>query len=190
MNYLRSKVNRYDYIEYLVFDGEVEGRNWSLVKRVYVDEVDGWYIDKFHYFLRIDMSEYSESYNRLFQSVDSKSRAGLMSIDFPGFKRIQFWMNNQSPGLWENGFNPNIWLEGEIKAYADEADVIRDIAQTGIDPENPRFALSMAENAVNRIRPLIEVLARLHPAGTPYVHWWGVEDQPKKPAPVRLGEFS
>lgn len=186
LNY-RSAVARYglDYSEKLVLDGQVRGRNWSLVERTWRRDAK-WHGGKFQYYLRVDLSEYYDNYDKLFYKTSSDDMAAMLTFSLPVIGLVRFGVHNQSPGLWENGFNPNIWLDGRIQAYADEADKLRAVVSTGFDPEDPRFFLSVANETVGKAGEFIGRLAEPGPAGTPYVHWWGTEEPPppRKPKPL------
>ena len=186
LNYC-SAVARYglDYSEKLVLDGQVRRRNWSLVERTWHRDAK-WHGGKFQYYLRVDLSEYYDNYDKLLYKTSSGDIAAMLTFSLPVIGLVRFGVHNQSPGLWENGFNPNIWLDGRIQTYADEESRLRAVVSTGFDPENPRFFLSVANETVGKAGEFIDRLAELGPAGTPYVHWWGNEEPPprRKPKPL------
>ena len=186
LNY-RSALARYgyDYSERLVLDGQARGRNWSLVERTWHRDAK-WHGGKFQYYLRVDLSEYYDNYDKLFYKTSSDDLAAMLMFSLPTIGLVRFGVHNQSPGLWENGFNPNIWLDGRIQTYSDEASRLRAVVSTGFDLEDPRFFLSVANEAIYKAGGFISRLAGLGPAGTPYVHWWGNEEPPppREPKPL------
>lgn len=183
LNY-RSLLSNYgDYSDKLVLDGECEGRNWSLVERTWHRDAE-WRGGKFQYFIRIDLSEYYENYDRLFYGTKYEERAAMLAANLPNVGLVHFGVHNQSPGLWENGFNPNLWLDGRIQTHRDEESKLRAIISTGFDPEDPKFFLSIAKIAIDKTKPFVDKLAALGPAGTPYKHWWGDETPPPPRKPV------
>lgn len=186
LNY-RSAAARYglDYSEKLIFDGQVRGRNWSLVERTWHRDAK-WHGGKFQYYLRVDLSEYYNNYDRLIHTKTYDELAPLLAVSLPVIGLVRFGVHNQSPGLWENGFNPNIWLDGRIQTYADEESRLRAVVSTGFDPEDPRFFLAVANEVIDQTRPFVDELAAIGPAGTPYVHWWGNEEPPppREPKPL------
>jgi len=183
LNYLSALAKYGDYSERLVLDGEIGGRNWSLVERTWHRDAK-WRGGKFQYFLRIDLSEYCDNYFKLFHEMPSDDRAAMLAFRLPAIGLVRFSVLNQSPGIWENGFNPNLWLEARIQTYSDEVSKLRAVVSTGFDPEDPRFFLSVADEAISKAGEFIGRLAELGPAGTPYVYWWGTEEPPPPRKPI------
>lgn len=109
---------------------------------------------------------------------------GLLVAHPRGYDLLRFSVNNQSPGLWENGFNPNYWLEAEVGAYADAEDRLRKIIETGRDMRNMNDIGLVVEDSLNEVEPFIKKLAGAAPAEIPYHYWWGVEEPPPPRKPV------
>lgn len=189
LNYLRTAC-RYsnDYKERLVADGELGGRNWSYIERTWLRDVR-WRGGKTHYILRVDVSEHAENYRKLIYDSGwtHDMIAAMLQVPLPGDafpKAARFHVSNQSPGLWENGFNPNYWLEAELGAYRDEEDRLRRIVETGLDLGDSAYLAQAVPAVVENITPFIEVLAAQGRTLTPYHYWWGVEEPPPPRKPV------
>lgn len=186
LNYKRRKSGSYgDYSEELLADGEVNGRNWSFIERIWKRDCS-FRGGKYHYILRIDISEYNESYHKLIYSKGysfNDMRAMLMSCP-SGCDPLYFHVDNQSPGLWENGFNPNYWLETEIGAYASEKDRLMKVIETGRDMRDMNDIGLVVQDSISNLAPFFDLLKKTAPAGVPYHHWWGVEEPPPPRKPI------
>lgn len=186
LNYLHRKTGSYgNYSEELLADGEVGGRNWSLIERTWLRDIS-WHGGKYHYILRIDISEYQKGYHSLVydKKVTFNEVHSLLAAHPRGCDLLRFSVSNQSPGIWENGFNPNYWLEAEIGAYADAEDRLQKIVETGRDMRDMNDIGLVVEDSLNELKPFIEKLAEAAPAEVPYHHWWGVEVPPPPRKPV------
>lgn len=186
LNYRSKKNGVYGlYSEELLVDGEIDGRNWSLIERTYLRDVR-WHGGKYHYILRIDVSEYQKGYQNLIYDKKAafNDMHGLLVAHPRGYDLLRFSVNNQSPGLWENGFNPNYWLEAEVGAYADAEDRLRKIIETGRDMRNMNDIGLVVEDSLNEVKPFIKKLAGAAPAEIPYHYWWGDETPPPPRKPI------
>ena len=186
LNYLRRKSGvSGDYSEELLADGEIDGRNWSFLERVWQRDCS-WHGGKYHYILRIDISEYKEGYDKLSYSKDfSYSDLKALLGNVPENRTMTFFsVRNQSPGLWENGFNPNYWLEAELGAYADNEDRLQKIIETGHDMRDAAGIELVVKDSLDRLGPFLRKLKETMPAGIPYHYWWGVETPPPPRKPV------
>lgn len=186
LNYLRQKTGSYgDYSEELLADGEIDGRNWSLIERVWLRDIP-WHKGKYHYILRIDISEYQHGYNALiYRCGFTVNDIHSLLIAHPdGCDILRFFVNNRSPGLWENGFNPNYWLETEIGKYADAADRLQKIVETGRDMRNMDDIGAIVEDSLKELAPFIGKLKDAAPPGIPYHYWWGTEAPPPQRKPI------
>ena len=186
LNYRRRKTGSYgDYSEELLADGEVGGRNWSLIERTWLRDCR-WRDGKYHYILRIDISEYQEGYSNLIYKKGytfDDMRKSLIAHP-KGCDMLRFSVNNQSPGLWENGFNPNYWLEAEIGKYADASDRMQKIIESGRDLRDMNDIGLIVEDSLNELTPFMEKIRDAAPAGIPYHHWWGIEEPPPPRKPI------
>jgi len=184
-NYIRKNSVCGDFSEELVADGEVYGRNWSLVERVWKRDAK-WHRGKFHYQLRIDISEYNESYHKLIYSEHVKfDDICAMTIAKPrGCDVLHFSICNQSPGIWENGFNPNYWLSSEIGSYKDDEERLLKIVETGRDLRDVKDIGLVVQDVLDETRPFFDLLENTAPPGTPYHYWWGIEKPPPPRKPV------
>ena len=186
LNYKIRKTGNYgDYSEELLADGEVGGRNWSLVERVYTRDAK-FRGGKYHYFLRIDISEYNEGYHKLIYSNRYKfSDLEALLVTKPrGCDVLHFQVWNQSPGIWENGFNPNYWLNAEIGSYKDDEERFRKVVETGCDLRDVNSIGLIVLDVLDEIKPFFDKLEAAAPVGVPYHYWWGDETPPPPRKPV------
>lgn len=186
LNYLYRKSGSYgDYSEELLADGEVCGRNWSFIEHIWKRNI-GFRGGKYHYILRIDISEYKEAYNKIIckPNSDYNDFYASLAVTPRGCSPLRFTVHNQSPGLWENGFNPNYWLEAEIYSYKNEEERLRKVIETGVDMRDINDIGLIVRDVLDRIRPTLDMLRDAAPAGIPYHHWWGVEEPPPPRKPI------
>lgn len=186
LNYLYRKSGSYgDYSEELLADGEVCGRNWSLIERTWKRDIS-FRGGKYHYILRIDISEYKEAYNKIIckPKFNYNDFYASLVVTPRGCSSLRFAVHNQSPGLWENGFNPNYWLEAEMGSYMNDEERLRKVVETGIDMHDINDIGLIVRDVLDRIRPTLDMLKDAAPVGIPYKHWWGDETPPPPRKPV------
>ena len=186
LNYRHKKNGVYGlYSEELLTDGEIDGRNWSLIERTYLRDTR-WYGGKYQYILRIDISEYQAGYDKIVYKSDfSADKLYAMLTACPrGCDMLRFAIHNQSPGIWENGFNPNYWLEAKIGSYADEAEHLRKIVENGQDMRDMHDIGLVVQDVLDEIKPAMKILEAAAPCGIPYHYWWGIEEPPPPRKPV------
>lgn len=185
LNYLHRKSGVYgDYSEELLADGEVCGRNWSFIEREWKRGIS-FRGGKYNYILRIDISEYREAYNKIYKSrLDYNAFYASLAVTPRGYGPLRFAVSNQSPGIWENGFNPNYWLEAKLRSYKDEEERLRKVVETGIDARDIDGIGLIVQDVLNRIKPALDMLKCAAPAGIPYKHWWGDETPPPPRKPI------
>lgn len=186
LNYLYWKSGNYgDYSEELLADGEIYGRNWSFIERVWIRDVE-YHGGKYHYILRIDISEYSESYRKLIYSDGCKYEdlRTMLTVRHRGCDTLRFHVENRSPGLWENGFNPNYWLETRIGSYKNEEDYLRKVVESGRDLRDMADIGFIVQDVFDGTTAFFDLLKAAAPAGTPYHYWWGEETPPPPRKPV------
>ena len=186
LNYLYRKSGSYgDYSEELLADGEVYGRNWSFIERTWKRDIS-FRGGKYHYILRIDISEYEEGYRKVIHTPKFNFNDFYASLTMipKGCNMLRFAVHNQSPGLWENGFNPNYWLEAEMGSYMNDEERLRKVVETGIDMHDINDIGLIVLDVLDHIKPTLDMLKDAAPAGIPYKHWWGDETPPPPRKPV------
>jgi hypothetical protein len=185
LNYLRKNSTIYDSTEELLVDGEINGRNFSFIEKTYLKD-QKYYGGKYQYILRIDISEFRESYKKLIYSDEytHKQFSELLAIDHISYKKLNFYVRNQSPGIWENGFNPNYWLESKIGVYYDEIDRLKKIIETGYDIRDIDYLKLIIKDIFNKLDPVIKIFQNMAPADIPYNYWWGTEVPPPPRKPI------
>lgn len=186
LNYLRDSC-RYGggYFERLVLDGEYEGRNWSVIETEYVEEIT-WHRGRYHYSLRVDASEFYRGYGEGINcGMTYESLQDYLVLDFGPYGKKRAGCCNQSPGLWENGFNPNFWIDAEFVSYMDSADKIRKIALGEPSPLAADWA-SIVPKIVDGLKPMFSAFESFAPKSVPYDCCWGAEKRPSPRKPVLL----
>ena len=192
LNYRRRKSQHGNYyIEELVADGRDEaGRNWSLTRKCWLESTHrSHYVPRVSYSLKVDVSEFVEGYHSLWYNRPGKffrnEIESLLAVKLhygeADAQLVQFTVMNQSPGIWENGFNPNYWLEAEIAAFKDEKDQLEWEMRHWVDLTDLKMAGMMAKGCMKELGPGIEAFRAAGKAGVPYHHWWGIEKRPEKP---------
>jgi hypothetical protein len=185
LNYLRKKRTFQDCTEELLVDGEINGRNFSFIEKTYLKD-EKYYGGKYQYVLRIDISEFQESYKKLIYSdgYTFNKLSELLTIKPINYKKLNFHISNQSPNIWENGFNPNYWLESKIGIYYDEIDRLKTIIETGYDMRDINYIKMIVKNIFNELDPIIKTFQNAAPSGIPYNYWWGTEVPPPPRKPI------
>lgn len=180
LNYLYRKSGVYgDYSEELLADGEFYGRNWSLIERTWKRDIS-YRGGKYHYILRIDISEYAEAYEKVIYKPGfnyNKFYASLAVMP-RGCNLLRFAVHNRSPGLWENGFNPNHWLEAEMGSYMNDEERFRKVIETGVDMRDINDIGLIVQDVLDKVKPVLDMFKDAAPAGIPYKYWWGEETPP------------
>lgn len=186
LNYLYRKSGNYgDYSEELLADGEVYGRNWSLIERTWKRDIS-YRGGKYHYIIRIDISEYEEGYRKVIYKSGFRIDDFYASLTMipKGYNMLRFTVHNRSPGLWENGFNPNYWLEAEMGSYMSDEERLRKVVETGIDMRDVSDIGLIVRDVLDQLKPTLDMLRDAAPVGIPYKHWWGDETPPPPRKPI------
>lgn len=186
LNYFYRKTSSYgEYSEELLADGEVCGRNWSFIERTWKRDIS-FRGGKYHYILRIDISEYAEAYNKVIYKpgFDYNKFYASLAVTPRGCNLLRFAVHNQSPGLWENGFNPNYWLEAEMYSYKNEEERLRKVIETGVDMRDVGDIGLIVQDVLDKVKPVLDMFRDAAPAGIPYKYWWGEETPPPPRKPI------
>lgn len=176
LNYRYREITWGRFLETLIADGQLDGRNWSIVK-VQAEEHDIKAIRRhISYHLRVDVSEYTEAIKAFSHTLALRSKLAINYRD----RGVQFAINNCSPGIWENGFNPNYWLSLELGSCSDEESHILEVLKTGFDVESMTSdqILDLVGDLVEQVKPAIKMLKSFCKPGTPYRYWYGYEPPP------------